>query len=292
MAYVFAEFGQVTYDPRMAAAQQSSLSLPCSSGWTVFTEPFYPTAHRCVRKRPDGTAEYSCPPGWTLGLAGTGRSSYSTCVPPVTMASTCPPGQYMNKSGGCSGQSVIGSSGLPGWLSPSLGPAAPRPTNLSADWKSGQCPSGWVFRPGNLLNCLPPRNCGLSQAAACVLPLPVEAGPPRPPSITSDELKRGDVFYSKDPCPQGFVKIDAGTKNEHCRRQVVATADDSKQRECQTGYVLVADQCVKQDVPPPQIDVEVKTAGAPDWVSDNWKWLLAVATAGGVVYWWTKRKAV
>ena len=327
MAYVFAEFGQTQQCPPGYVYRQGSANT--YTGKPTFdclppapdTQANCPPGFRPQTSRSGTTCVPLQPATCPLGTVWDQNSCRGVGVSPQSQAD-CAEGLFFHARKTFPGTRTIPQPamclktppsifpGLPGfafpdWLSPSISPAAPpvigvqapRPTNLSADWKSGQCPSGWVFRPGNLLNCLPPRNCGLSQAAACVLPLPVEAGPPRPPSITSDELKRGDVFYSKDPCPQGFVKIDAGTKNEHCRRLPPAMVDDSGlfspplTPPCQTGYVLVADQCVKQ---PPMLEppVEVKTAGITSWASTNWKWLAALAVVGAVGYGWAKRKPV
>jgi hypothetical protein len=169
------------------------------------------------------------------------------------------------------------------------------PTNVSADQKSGTCPSGFVFKPGILYTCNPGMTCSASWPATCVSA--VSGGP-----VTSDEIKRGDSFFSIAPCPQGYVKSSVGTKSEGCRRSIQVPpfvspslvpppieATPPLSTECQTGYVLIAGQCTKPIV---SLPLEVKSAGVTSWASTNWKWLAALAVVGVVGYGWAKRKPV
>jgi len=84
-------------------------------------------------------------------------------------------------------------------------------------------------------------------------------------------LHPSGFFWSKDPCPQGYVKVDASTKNEGCR--VVEAVPPGPQ-------------------PPAEVKAEVKAEGAgKSWLEANWKWLAALAVVGGGAYYYAKRKA-
>jgi len=270
-------------EPRVASdCPQGSLLIASTTGGTRTSPHRIPA--RCLRcQATSGTRP--CP---TTGVPGTGTLATARCVP----------SERPDRNGNCpAGRKLQAGCCIP-------------PTS------GADCPAGYSFQAAGLYGgdvglparCNPPRphTCYPTSGGA---PISVAALLPCPSGTVSTPTVGVDFFFSNTPCPQGYVKEKAGTKSEGCRR--LSTMSDGPGLflpplvkpngfipptppgvECQTGYVLVANQCVKQDVPPTQVDVEVKTAGTPNWVSENWKWLLALAAAGGVVYWWTKRKAV
>jgi len=313
MSYVF---GQVTFDPKMAAAQQGFTqgvqSLIFGTG--TFTCPPGSSNQRGSMRYDERcywTGQQKpgfCPDGWEQYVANpTSRSATTSCQqkaqPWLTGTRTCYP----------TGLLSLVSAMRPGGLVASQ--PQPREVPINQPCPAGTSPVA-PCPPGTRRTASLPGQVGQCEAIPCTEGFTRDSnGQCRPPSPVGGRCPGhlsvypsrcsapdGTRLVYKETCLPPIMEAPRGpgwveppppacTAEQLLQGKYAGPTVPPKQTDCQTGYVLVNEQCVKQTTPimPP---AEVKTAGVTSWASANWKWLAALAVVGAVGYGWAKRKPV